>query len=298
MQRKTVTVLFCDVTGSTALGDSLDPEALRTVLARYFERMKAIVERREGTVEKFIGDAVMAVFGVPAAHEDDALRAVRAAAEMLAALPELGVQARIGVNTGTVVTGTEERNHRAAALAMLGRLDEARALLADLRADVIEWGASQVLAAEEESCRLHEELDQLAELSTAAGGLAQAQYELGRLEDAEKSADRAAELGAPDDATTQMLWRQAVAKVLARRGELAKAERLAREAVAIGARTDMLNAQADADADLGEVLVLAGRAEEAAETFERALSRYEAKENVVMAGRARERLAELRAEVG
>src|SRR5512133_817723 len=108
-QRKTVTVLFCDVTGSTALGESMDPEALRAVLARYFERMKAIVERHGGTVEKFIGDAVMAVFGVPALHEDDALRALRAAAEMRAALPSLGVQARIGVNTGEVVAGTGER---------------------------------------------------------------------------------------------------------------------------------------------------------------------------------------------
>jgi class 3 adenylate cyclase len=82
-QRKTVTVLFCDVTGSTALGESTDPEALRALLARYFERMKGIVELHGGTVEKFIGDAVMAVFGVPQVHEDDALRAVRAACEML-----------------------------------------------------------------------------------------------------------------------------------------------------------------------------------------------------------------------
>ena len=64
-QRKTVTVLFCDVTGSTSLGESTDPEALRALLARYFERMKGIVEAHGGTVEKFIGDAVMAVFGVP-----------------------------------------------------------------------------------------------------------------------------------------------------------------------------------------------------------------------------------------
>ena len=71
--------------------------------------MKAIVERHGGTVEKFIGDAVMAVFGVPAVHEDDALRACRAAVEMREAFPELGVEGRIGVNTGEVVTGTEER---------------------------------------------------------------------------------------------------------------------------------------------------------------------------------------------
>src|SRR6185436_14653112 len=108
-QRKTVTVLFCDLTGSTALGETGDPEALRALLARYFERMKAIVESHGGTVEKFIGDAVMAVFGVPVVHEDDALRAVRAALEMQDALPGLGVRARIGVNTGEVVTGTAER---------------------------------------------------------------------------------------------------------------------------------------------------------------------------------------------
>jgi class 3 adenylate cyclase len=108
-QRKTVTVLFCDVTGSTALGESTDPEALRALLARYFERMKGIVESHGGTVEKFIGDAVMAVFGVSVAHEDDALRACRAAVEMRDALPELGIRGRIGVNTGEVVTGTSER---------------------------------------------------------------------------------------------------------------------------------------------------------------------------------------------
>ena len=98
--RKTVTVVFCDVAGSTALGERLDPEPLRALLARYFERMKGIVERHGGSVEKFIGDAVMAVFGVPVVHEDDALRAVRAALDMRAALPELGVQARLGVATG------------------------------------------------------------------------------------------------------------------------------------------------------------------------------------------------------
>jgi class 3 adenylate cyclase len=100
VQRKTVTVLFCDITGSTALGETVDPERLRALLARYFERMKAIVERHGGSVENFIGDAVMAVFGVPVVHEDDALRAVRAAVEMREALPELGLQGRIGVTTG------------------------------------------------------------------------------------------------------------------------------------------------------------------------------------------------------
>ena len=91
-QRKTVTILFCDLADSTAFGETVDPERLRALLARYFERMKTIVERHGGSVEKFIGDAVMAVFGVPVLHEDDALRAVRAAVEMRDALPELGLR--------------------------------------------------------------------------------------------------------------------------------------------------------------------------------------------------------------
>ncbi len=122
-----VTVLFCDVAGSTALGESVDPEVLRAVMSRYFEEMKAIVERHGGTVEKFIGDAVMAVFGVPQLHEDDALRAVRAAVEMRDALPELGVEARIGLNTGEVVVGTEERLATGDAVNVAARLEQAAA---------------------------------------------------------------------------------------------------------------------------------------------------------------------------
>ena len=97
------------------------------LLARYFERMKGIVERHGGTVEKFIGDAVMAVFGVPAVHEDDALRACRAAVEMRDALPGLGISGRIGVNTGEVVTGTEERLATGDAVNVAARLEQAAA---------------------------------------------------------------------------------------------------------------------------------------------------------------------------
>ena len=108
-QRKTVTVLFCDIAGSTALGETTDPETLRTLLVSYFERMKGIVERHGGSVEKFIGDAVMAVFGVPRVHDDDAERAVRAALTIQAAIGPLNdevalhLEARIGVNSGEVV---------------------------------------------------------------------------------------------------------------------------------------------------------------------------------------------------
>ena len=104
-QRKVVTVLFCDLVGSTALGESTDPEALRARMRRYFEDLRLIIERHGGTVEKFVGDAVMAVFGIPVSHEDDALRAIRAASEMRAAISAHGLEARIGVNTGEVVVG-------------------------------------------------------------------------------------------------------------------------------------------------------------------------------------------------
>jgi class 3 adenylate cyclase len=107
--RKVVTVVVCDVTGSTALGERLDPESLGRVMARYFERTRAVLERHHGLVQKFIGDAVVAIFGVPVVREDDALRAVRAAAAMQDAVAELemegapAIEVRIGVATGEVM---------------------------------------------------------------------------------------------------------------------------------------------------------------------------------------------------
>jgi class 3 adenylate cyclase/tetratricopeptide (TPR) repeat protein len=113
--RKTVSVLFCDVAGSTSLAERLDPEALREVMTRYYELAQTVVERHGGTVEKFIGDAVVAVFGVPVAHEDDALRAVGAADEIRREVFRYSAElwhrrgttfeVRIGVNTGEVVVG-------------------------------------------------------------------------------------------------------------------------------------------------------------------------------------------------
>jgi class 3 adenylate cyclase/tetratricopeptide (TPR) repeat protein len=123
-QRKVVTVLFCDVTGSTSLGEQMDPEALRTVMARYFETARTAIERHGGTVEKFIGDAVMAVFGVPVVHEDDALRAVRAAAELRDAVE---IDVRIGVNTGEVVTGGADTLATGDAVNVAARLEQAAA---------------------------------------------------------------------------------------------------------------------------------------------------------------------------
>ncbi len=125
--RKTVTVVFCDLTGSTAIGDRTDPEALRATMRGYYEEMRTILERHGGTVEKFVGDAVMAVFGVPVAHEDDALRAVRAAWEMRMAVPELGLQARIGVNTGEVMAGDGDSLVTGDAVNVAARLEQAAA---------------------------------------------------------------------------------------------------------------------------------------------------------------------------
>jgi len=133
-----VTVVFCDLAGSTKLGESLDPESVRHLITRYFDAMRDALERHGGTVEKFIGDAVMAVFGVPAVREDDALRAVRAAVEMRSALGDLneqlerrwGVRLRVrtGVNTGEVVAGDASRGQGFAtgdAVNVAARLEQA-----------------------------------------------------------------------------------------------------------------------------------------------------------------------------
>ncbi|MGA3220216.1 MAG: adenylate/guanylate cyclase domain-containing protein, partial [Acidimicrobiales bacterium] len=133
--RKTVTALFCDLVGSTDLGERTDPESLRALLERYFAAMRAALERHGGTVEKFIGDAVVAFFGVPATREDDALRAVRAAFDMhraLAALnPELsgrwGVElaVRIGINTGEVLVSGPAEHTVGDAVNVAARLEQA-----------------------------------------------------------------------------------------------------------------------------------------------------------------------------
>jgi class 3 adenylate cyclase/tetratricopeptide (TPR) repeat protein len=111
LSRKRVTVLFCDLVESSELFDRLDPEALRAVADRYYGTARTAVERHGGTVEKYIGDAVMAVFGIPIAHEDDAERAVRAALEMRAEVAALGLVPRIGIETGEVVAGDPEPGH-------------------------------------------------------------------------------------------------------------------------------------------------------------------------------------------
>jgi tetratricopeptide (TPR) repeat protein len=210
------------------------------------------------------------------------------------------------------------RGQRAVALAMLGRFAEARSLLVQLRAELADRGADLMLtvvdvedgaevellagepvaavAAREKGCQLlegtgwHEDV-----LSTWAGWLAQAYYMVDRIDEAEVWADRAAELGTNDDAETQVIWRRVTAKVLARRGEHAEAEQLAREAVEISQKTDLLNDQAWAYADLADVLLLASRTNDGAEALQEALVRYERKENLVMAERVRARLAEVAA---
>ena len=123
--RKTVTVLFCDLAGYTRAGERLDPEALRRVQSRYFDEARAALERHGGTVEKFIGDAVMAVFGVPQVHEDDALRALRAALELREVVSALELEARIGVNTGEVVTGPGDALVTGDAVNVAARLEQA-----------------------------------------------------------------------------------------------------------------------------------------------------------------------------
>lgn len=115
--RKTVTVLFCDLVAYTELASRLDPEALRHVMLRFFERAASVLGEHGGTVEKFVGDEVMAVFGVPVVQEDDVLRAVRAAVAVRECVAELDrdsdvhLEVRIGINTGEVVTGDPSAGH-------------------------------------------------------------------------------------------------------------------------------------------------------------------------------------------
>lgn len=136
--RKTVTILFIDIVDSSRLSLALDPEALRNLLARYFGELSAVIRRHGGVVEAYIGDAIMAVFGLPLLHEDDALRAVRAAVEMRETLVNLnrefeagwGVRLanRIGVNTGEIVAGAEGPSSLAGeAINVAKRLEEAAA---------------------------------------------------------------------------------------------------------------------------------------------------------------------------
>jgi class 3 adenylate cyclase/tetratricopeptide (TPR) repeat protein len=129
--RKVVTALFCDIAGSTELGAELDPEALHSVLTRYFEAISATIERHGGTVQKFAGDAVLAVFGIPRVHEDDALRAVRAADEINERVPlvaeEIGVPLRFrtGLNTGLVLTDEGRTLAMGDAVNVAARLEQA-----------------------------------------------------------------------------------------------------------------------------------------------------------------------------
>src|SRR5205085_7092330 len=107
-ERKLATVLFADLVGSTELGSAQDPERTRAMLERFYDAMAAEIDAAGGTVEKFVGDAVMAAFGAPEAQEDHAERALHAALSMRRRLEELfGEQLalRIGVNTGEVVVG-------------------------------------------------------------------------------------------------------------------------------------------------------------------------------------------------
>jgi len=200
---------------------------------------------------------------------------------------------------------------RAELLAMLGRFEEAWALalpaaerFRELRGDATgENYLAEIAALAGEPatavdhlrrwCDLLERHGSRALLSTSAPQLGRSLCALHRYDEAEPLAKLGRELGSEDDFATQMLWRQVQAQILAHRGEHSEAERLAREAVAIGAQTDALNLQGDALCDLAEVLVLAGRPKAAAEALEQALARYKRKKNLVMADRAQARLAEL-----
>ena len=241
----------------------------------------------------------------------------RASARVFGSTPVVDLLGWLDTQDARGVQNVDLRRYKSLALAMLGRFDEARAIMGRARADLADRGSLIRLAAftcsicvdvglmagdsaaavalGEEGCRMLDELGEGSFLSTGAGNLAQALYAADRLEEAAEWAGRAKELGASDDAATQMLWRQVRAKVHARCGQRDEAERLAREAVAISEDTDLLNEQAKVYADLGEVLSLVGRSDEAVAALEEALARYERKGNLVSTERTKKRIAEIRA---
>jgi DNA-binding SARP family transcriptional activator len=146
-RRKTVTVVFCDLADATLVGESRDPEATQVLMARSFERMSSIVEAHGGTAKRLTGDAVVAVFGVPVVYEDDALRAMRVALEIRDALPGLGLAARLGVNTGEVLTGADDALVTGEAVNVAARLQqaaEAGEILVGAETLLVAGGAAEV----------------------------------------------------------------------------------------------------------------------------------------------------------
>ena len=204
---------------------------------------------------------------------------------------------------------------RATALAMLGRIDEARSVIGNSLRELEDRGApvaigetlgfgalpiellagdtDAAVAAGEESCRLLEASGQLGYLSQITGMLARALWAADRLDSAEAWALRSLEWSTSEDLAAEMIWRQAKGLVLARRGEHVEAQKLAQEAVSIGAQTQHLDGQGETYWDLAQVLMLGDRPAEAAEALRQALDRYERKENLVMAERARRMLESL-----
>ena len=226
----------------------------------------------------------------------------------------------IDVQAASTLRDPYIRAFRSIALTMCGHFEEARTLLTSVRTELADRGATLQLgvtsgqvgveleliagdpaaAAElgEEGCRLLEQAGERSFLSTANAYLGQALYALGDLDGAENRALHAAELGASDDALTQILSLQVRAKVIAKRGRYEEAEHLGTEAVIVADKTDLLNVQADVHLDCATVLTLAGKTDAALAELAEAFERYERKGNVVMAARTRAQLAEAGASAG
>jgi tetratricopeptide (TPR) repeat protein len=268
------------------------------------------------------GDAAVEAWELAARHAraariPDELVGWRALARLYGATPVTEVLAWLDENEPLHGRDDWLRASRGVALAMLGRFEEGRAILTATRTELTERGGGvqlAVLTAMEsalierlagdpataavlgaEGCKLLEELEAQSFLSTAAAYLAGSLYELGRLDEADAWAERAAEVGDRDDLFTQPLWRLTRAKILARRGVPTEAERLVREAVSLTESTQDLHGLGDAHADLAEVLLLAERSDEAAAALERALECYDRKESLASAERTRRRLEVLAA---
>jgi tetratricopeptide (TPR) repeat protein len=244
--------------------------------------------------------------GLP--HREYRLLPQLAAARYHGSTPHLELLEWFAETEATGRSHPAHRAQRAETLAQLGRFDDARKLIAEVRAEFEERGGGigtgigTSIAAEiealadnhrgavslgSEAADFFEQAGELSWASTIVVTLGEAHYQLGNLDQAESDARRGMELGATDDVVTQMVARQVLAKVAARRGRFDEAESLAREAVALGEASEQLTVQADAYADLAEVLRLAGKEDEAKAAIDEAIARHDRKGNVVSASRAR-----------
>lgn len=272
-------MLFSDVTGSTALGEKLEPESLRRMLAQFFETARRVIESHGGTVEKFIGDAVMAVFGVPVVHEDDALRALRAARDLMASLET--INAEFHAYRGEyeparalfqqMATGFRERG-----MPLAAAISQQVGIAVERTAGDLDAAITAGL----ESCEELEQAGETAFSSTNAAFLSHVLFLAGRHHEAEEWAKRAGELGDPHDRVTHIIAGNVRALLAAARGE-EQARQLIADALALAEPVQSPQTQGESALDAAAVYRLLGDTDAERRQLEHALEQFTDKGSTV-----------------